>query len=357
MPSFVTRTVVRLLAERRGLQRVQLDDGTRAYALVDVVGPVAVGDRVVVNTTAVDLDLGSGGCHVVHWNLARDEWSRPGAGHIMKLRYTSLQTDTGAAEDDYRDVLAEVPDLAGLVVVACSLHSQLACAVAVVRHLEPAARVAYVMTDGASLPLVLSDLVAQLQDAGLVDVTISAGQAFGGDLEAVNLHSALALAATVADADVAVVAPGPGVVGTGTALGATAIDLAVVIDAAAALGAVPVVALRYSEADARERHQGVSDGTLVALGLAARSAELGVPVGRFGERVLADLVGRGLAGRHRVEVVEAPDVAALLAAHGLTVTTMGRSVADDPGFFVVAGAAGAVAARVLARSRTGGSVA
>ena len=33
---------------------------------------MAPGDRVVVNTTAVDLGLGTGGWHVVHWNLARD---------------------------------------------------------------------------------------------------------------------------------------------------------------------------------------------------------------------------------------------------------------------------------------------
>ena len=32
--------------------------------------------RVVLNTTAVELGLGTGGWHVVHWNLARDAWSR-----------------------------------------------------------------------------------------------------------------------------------------------------------------------------------------------------------------------------------------------------------------------------------------
>ena len=50
----------------------------RAYALTQLTGPVAVGDRVVVNTTAVELGLGTGGWHVVHWNLDRDAWSEPG---------------------------------------------------------------------------------------------------------------------------------------------------------------------------------------------------------------------------------------------------------------------------------------
>ncbi len=54
-----------------------LSDGSRAYVLTDQVGPVAVGDEVVLNTTAVDLGSGTGGWHVVHWNLARrDLWIR-----------------------------------------------------------------------------------------------------------------------------------------------------------------------------------------------------------------------------------------------------------------------------------------
>ena len=55
-----------------------------------------------MNTTAVELELGTGGWHVVHWNLARTEWAERGPGHILKLRYTSLQVDTGAAEDANR---------------------------------------------------------------------------------------------------------------------------------------------------------------------------------------------------------------------------------------------------------------
>src|SRR5215213_11168341 len=95
MPSYSTRVVTAITSERAGLQRVELENGRRAYVLTELIGPVAAGDRVVVNTTAVDLGLGTGGWDVVHWNLSRDEWSAPGAGHVMKLRYTSLQVDTG----------------------------------------------------------------------------------------------------------------------------------------------------------------------------------------------------------------------------------------------------------------------
>src|SRR3989304_10432791 len=98
MPSFRSGQVVRLLEERPGLQRVEVDLGDgpeRAYVLPQLTGLVAAGDRVVVNTTAVELGLGTGGWHVVHWNLTRDAWSGPGPGHIIKARDTRLPTDRG----------------------------------------------------------------------------------------------------------------------------------------------------------------------------------------------------------------------------------------------------------------------
>src|SRR5688500_20355858 len=98
MTSGRTGVVVEVLEQRAGLQAV-LVEGAKAYVLTALVGEVAVGDEVVVNTTAVELGLGTGGWHVVHWNLERDSWSQPGPGHIMKMRYTSLQADTGAAEE------------------------------------------------------------------------------------------------------------------------------------------------------------------------------------------------------------------------------------------------------------------
>ncbi|MGE0795882.1 MAG: DUF3866 family protein, partial [Acidimicrobiia bacterium] len=110
MPSYATGVVTAILAERDGLQRV-LVGSSRAYVLTQLIGTVAVGDRVVVNTTAVELGLGTGGWDVVHWNLERDTWRQPGPGHIMKLRYTSLQVDTGAAEELSAEVLAEADDL------------------------------------------------------------------------------------------------------------------------------------------------------------------------------------------------------------------------------------------------------
>jgi hypothetical protein len=286
---------------------------------------------VVLNTTAVDLELGTGGWHVVHWNLARDGWDGPGPGHIMKLRYTSLQADTGAAEEDHPDLPGT---LGGVPVVACSLHSQVVVVAAVVHHLRPDARVAYVMTDGAALPLALSDLVHALRERGVVAATVTAGHAFGGDLEAVAVPSALALARHVVGADVVVVGMGPGVVGTASPLGTTAVEVAGVVDAASAMGARVALCCRASGADPRPRHRGVSHHVRTILGLAAVRPEVPLPAALAGEVVGAT-------------VVDGPDPAAVLDGLGLTVTTMSRGPADDPPFFAAAASAGAWAAAAL----------
>ncbi len=315
MPSFRTATVTELLAERDGLQRVDTTGG-RAYVLTQLTPPVSVGDDVVLNTTAVELGLGTGGWHVVHWNLARGEWSSPGGGHIMKVRYTSLQADTGAAEEHHPDLGRS---LDGAPVVACTLHSQVAVVAAVARHLRPEARIAYVMTDGAALPSALSALVHDLRAAGVLDATVTAGHAFGGDHEAVSVPGALAVARHVAGADVIVAGMGPGVVGTGTALGTTAVEAAAVLDAAAALGGRPILCVRASDGDGRDRHRGTSHHATTVLDLVRSDVEAPGP-------------GPG-----------DPDAAAVLDRLGLRVTTMGRGPADDPAFFAHAAAAGRAA--------------
>jgi hypothetical protein len=350
MPSFRTGKVVKLLEERPGLQRVEVDLGDgpeRAYALPQLTGPVAIGDRVVVNTTAVELGLGTGGWHVVHWNLARDEWHERGPGHIIKGRYTSLQADVGSTEE-HLEALAEVETIDGMPVVAAALHSQVPAVAVAFRDRAPHARLAYVMTDGAGLPLALSDLVAELRARELIDTTITCGHAFGGDHEAVSVYSALAVARHAARADAAVVAMGPGIVGTNTRLGFSGMEVGTILDAAFALGGVPIACLRVSFADPRARHHGLSHHTSTALRLATRErVVVAAPVlSDPGEkaRLAADLAGSGIDRRHDVVAVEAPDVLALLARHGLEVQSMGRPAADDPALFQAAAAAGTLAA-------------
>jgi hypothetical protein len=344
--------VLRLLEERSGLQRVEVDLGQgaeRAYVLSQLTGTVAEGDRVVVNTTAVELGLGTGGWHVVHWNLERDAWSERGPGHIIKSRYTSLQADVGSSEE-HLESLAEVESVGGMPVVAAALHSQLPAVAIAAKETRPGTRVVYVMTDGAGLPLALSDLVDQLKGRGLIDATVTCGHAFGGDYEAVSIFSALAVARHVAHADVAVVAMGPGIVGTNTRLGFSGMEVGAILDAAVALGGVPIAALRVSFADARERHRGLSHHSATALRLACRERVI-VPVPVLPEaqavQLRADLDAAGIDRRHNVVEVDTPDVVALFARHGLEIESMGRRADEDPALFQAAAAAGVMAAQCI----------
>lgn len=333
MTAYATSTVTEVLQERTGLTRVRLADGSRAYAVTQLTGPVGLGDEVVVNTTAVDRGLGTGGWHVVHWNLSRAPFREEGPGHLMKLRYTSVQADTGAGEEHDPDL---PDDLGGAPVVVAGLHSQVPVVVAALHHRAPAARVAYVMTDGGALPLAMSDVVAQLRERDLLCGTVTAGHAFGGDVEALNVPSALALARHRLDAEVIVVGMGPGVAGTGSRLGFTGLEVAPALDAADWLGGRPVACLRCSDADGRARHRGVSHHSRTVLDAVRSVVDVAAPT----EIDPTDQ-------RHRWHLVEPGDVAGLLAEHDLPVRTMGRGIDDDPVFFRAAAAAGVVAAAFL----------
>jgi hypothetical protein len=349
VPSFKSGAIVRLLEERPGLQRVEVDLGNgaeRAYVLTQLTGRVDVGEQVVVNTTAVELGLGTGGWHVVHWNLDRREWSEPGPGHVIKGRYTSLQADVGSSEEHWPE-LADIDSIAGMPVVAAALHSQLPAIAAAFKAARPDGRLAYVMTDGAALPLALSDLVVQLKARELVDATITYGHAFGGDYEAVSVHSALAVADRIAHSDAAVVVMGPGVVGTATRLGFSGIEVGPILDAAAGLRGTPIACLRSSFADPRERHRGISHHSATALTIATRSSVL-VPLATVGgdeeARLRKDLEDSGIATRHEIVEVAPIGIVELLAAHDLRVVSMGRPASADPVLFEMAAAAGWCAA-------------
>jgi hypothetical protein len=334
VPRFVTAAVIEILEARPGLQKVRVEradgrSGDRAYVLTQVIGEVAPGDTVVLNTTAVELGLGTGGWHVVHWNLARTELDITGPGHVMKARYLSEQVDAGASEED------AVPSeaLAGLPVVACLLLSQAAVAMLAFKRERPEAHIAVIVTDQAALPVAFSDLLYALRHQGVVATIITSGQAFGGDQEAVNLASALGLA-HAAGVDAVFVTEGPGVVGTGSKYGFSGFEMAGVVDLVHKLGGTPYVAVRYSDADGRERHQGVSHHTNTVLAQ-CDDATVAVPLG---EPLIA-------TRRHICVSVDAGDVRALLASFPLPITTMGRSIDEDERFFLYAAAAGVAAAQ------------
>jgi len=215
--------------------------------------------------------------------------------------------------------------------------------------------VAYVMTDGAALPAPLSRLTARLREAGLLAAVVSTGQAFGGDLEAVTVFSGLLAARQITGADAVIVGDGPGNTGTGTTWGATDVASAASLNAAGVMRGRPIAALRISFADPRRRHRGVSHHSLTALSrVALAPAHVAVPAIEDDARrdaVWSALRHARLEERHHlVEVTGAPALD-LLQDRGIEPESMGRGVADDPIFFLAAGAAGVLAGRMAAGGR------
>ncbi len=325
--------VVRNFPGRQELE-VSLDGrSSGAINYPGLTGPCQPGDKVLLNTTARELELGTGGWHYVLAVSGRER-SLSTQGHIMKLRYTPLQGRVLSVEEEaspHHQIMAAADCLEGLPVAVGSLHSLLAPLAWGVRALKGGKRLAYLMSDGAALPIFFSQTVPVLKDMGLITRTITFGHAFGGDLEAVNIYSALLAAKHVVGADFALVTMGPGVVGTGTAWGTTALEQGIFLNAVHQLGGTPVVVPRLSEGDGRKRHAGLSHHTATVLSRIVRDP-IWLPLPLYFEPFLAP-EHEGLFARHRLRWEDTHDLFLGLADSGLPLSTMGRGVNADPLFF------------------------
>ena len=352
MPAFRAAKIIEITETRDDLIRlkVSLPNGeTDAVGFPQMLGPLAPGDRVVVNTTGLELGLGTGGVAFVLWNLDGEVPEPRLEGHIMKMRYTPWQTEVIAAESPeslHHEALAGIESIGGMPVVACTLHSQVAAIAAGIKAARPDAKVGYLMTDGACLPIAWSDLVVDLKAANLLDVTCTSGHAFGGDLESITIFSGLAALRVAGECDVVIAGMGPGVVGTGTTLGHTAIEQGHLLDASSALEGRPIACVRISYADARARHHGVSHHTLTALRLAThRRATVVLPdLGpEYNAAIQDQLRVAGIDTKHAVVTADGrPGIDALKTA-GIEPASMGRSLEKVEELFLAAAAAGRVA--------------
>jgi Protein of unknown function (DUF3866) len=335
----------------------------RALAYTALVGEPQVGDRVLLNASALLRGLGTGGLAFVVAapdRLPPDPVPGDGPkGHIVKARYTPQQQMFMAVDEQdsphhavmTSDLVAS-GDLDGMPVVVADLHSALPAVLAGIRTESPAARVAYLMTDGGALPVAFSRNVAGLKEAGWLTGTVTVGQAYGGDHEAVTLHSGLLAARHVLDADIAVVIQGPGNVGTGTTWGYTGVAAGEALNAAWTLHGRGVAALRVSEADPRERHRGISHHSHTAYGrICLVPADLVAvePTSPFEELVLRqaqDLVAEA-SGAATVVRVDGDGLDAALRTSPVPLSTMGRGPDLDRAAFLYSAAAGRHAARLL----------
>ena len=238
----------------------------------------------------------------------------------MVLPYTPLQHARAHMEEARESATA----LEGMPVVCCSLHSQVA---PVCAGIGEGVRVAYVQLPGGALPVSFSDTVRVLRERGLVSATVAAEACFDADVQCVSVASAL-LWCAAKGFDVVVCGIGPGVVGTGSSFGHGGLAAASAAHAARALGGEPVLAVRASEGDPRERHRGVSHHVSDILRL---SGDVLVPW------------PRGFAAPEGLDVQEVDVDGWEAACAELPLAHMGRGPGEVPLGFAAAVAAGRAA--------------
>lgn len=350
-------TIIKELFAREGIQGflVETEAGEeKCIAYSELTGDIKPGDEVLLNTTAVSLHLGSGGYHYIISSLNSAGKDMTPGGHIMKMRYTPLQIKTLSVEEEdspYHREMMEADSLENIPVLVATLHSMLAPLCLYLK--QQGFRLAYVMTDGAALPIVFSQTAAYLKQHGIIAGTVTIGHAFGGDLEAVNIYSGLLAARKVLQADIIIVSMGPGIVGTGTRWGFTGIEQGQILNAVHSLGGIPVAVPRVSFADLRPRHRGISHHTLTVLERVCLVPAV-VPLPDLPEDkmdyILNQLQVHNLFDKHKICLQDNPEILDILYNSGLKHSTMGRGIEQEQEFFLTLGAA-ARAAEKIARGQ------
>jgi hypothetical protein len=350
-------TIKKILLSRKGIQKGEIEVAGKTAKVInytELTGFLKEGDEVIVNTTAIELGLGSGGYHFVVLNFSNLESSLEGTGHIIKMRYTPYQLKVLSIEEQtssYHEKMKGSESLRKMPVIICSLHSMIPCAAGAVKELTNYnAKIAYVMTDGGALPCVFSDLVHLLKKNGFIDVTITAGHAFGGDFEAINIYSGLLAAKNVLNCDIAIVGMGPGITGSGTKYGFSGIEQGEIINSVAILGGIPIAVPRISFGDPRKRHYGVSHHTLTILReIALKKAIVALhkyEQGRL-DYVLNELQKKEIDKKHRIIVKDGSIGVDAVVSRNIKLSTMNRGIDEEYDFFCTSGAAGAIAVDFL----------
>ncbi|MEG1310883.1 MAG: DUF3866 family protein [Romboutsia sp.] len=317
----------------------------KAYNYSKMTGEINIGDEVILNTTAVELSLGTGGYHFVIANLNSLESNLTEGGHIMKLRYTPFQVKVDSVEEQespYHEKIENFLSLDNMPIVVGTLHSMLTPFVASYKKNNPNKKLVYIMTDGAALPIYLSKNVSVLKEKGLIDNTITIGNAFGADYDCINIYTALITAKEVLNADVVFVSMGPGIAGTGTKYGFTGIEQGPLLDAVKKLGGFGVAIPRISFADMRDRHRGISHHSLTVFKDIV-NVKINIPITIYNEDNLniikEQILNNGLEDKHNIVYIKNDNTQNDLDYFGLKVRSMGRNYEQDKQFFEAASTA------------------
>lgn len=345
-----------IISSDNHLNWIEVDIGGaifKAVNYIDITGKVNIGDSLVLNTTAVDLSLGTGGYHFVIYNHSNPSKDLKGKGHIMKLRYTPYQLKCLTAEEEvspHHELFKEFESLDNHPFIVATLHSMLAPISAMIKYINKDIKINYIMTDGGALPINFSKTVKELKEKQIIDKTITTGHAFGGDLECTNIYTGLIAAKEVLKGDITIISMGPGIVGTGTKYGFSGIEQGDNINAINNLGGKAIAVPRISFNDSRDRHKGISHHTLTVLSqISNTSCNLVLPILETEKNDYIDkqIKEFNIQNKHEIVFKNGENILKALEYFNISTTTMGRGVKEDLEYFLTLGAVGIYAAKIL----------
>lgn len=324
-------------------------DGKKSKAVnyKSLTGDIDKGDDVVLNTTAVDLNLGTGGQHfVIHNKKNTNRDIKKDSGHIMKMRYTPMQLSCMATEEQdspHHDEINSFTSLDGKVFIVGTLHSMLAPIAATIKYSRPDLKINYIMTDSGALPINFSKTVKNLKNKKVIDNTITIGHSFGGDFECINVYTGIITAKEVLDSDITIITMGPGIVGSGTKYGFSGIEQGYIVDAINTLGGKSIVVPRISFRDTRNRHEGMSHHSITVLDEIIKSKtniilpELETERAEF---IKNQIKNTDIEEKHNITYEDGSCIKDALDHYNMKITTMGRGYEEDKEFFITLGAVG-----------------
>ncbi|MDO5707765.1 MAG: DUF3866 family protein [Andreesenia angusta] len=320
--------------------RVKIDGKSyNAVNYIDLIGRVDINDQVVLNTTAVELALGTGGEHFVMANITAKNRELNSNDHIMKLKYTPVQTQVlsvEAQESEYHDEIKNFKSLDNSIFIIGTLHSNLMPIASYIKKNRPETRINYIMTDGGALISSFSKNIKELKEKNIIDNVITAGNATGGDYEAINIYTAIIFSKEVLKSDISIIAMGPGIVGTGTQYGFSGVEQGYISDGVISLGGRSILVPRISFSDKRKRHNGLSHHSIsIFRDLATKSADIVFPIlnSSQDEYIKNQIEENGISKRHNIVFEKADDLRDTIGYYNINPRTMGRGYEDDRAFF------------------------
>ena len=337
----ITTVVSKIIYENDEIQILETSTGAGAAILyLSFSRHAQVGDQVVVNHTAQALNLGTGGYDIVKHVLGHDSFDKAGAGHIMKARYTPNQLSVMSVESQespFHQLFAHDFTLNGKPILIAELHSMIPVIFQILKNKIDEFVFTVIIDDAAALPLALSKHMRILKENKQFH-SITIGQAFGGEFEAVNLQTALQFAVNHLKSDYILVSMGPGVVGTGTRYGFSGMMQANWANTIGSLKGVPVWVPRISFADRRDRHNGLSHHTLTPLSQFTHvKSVLPLPTITSDDLSLLEKQIQPLLFEDKVEIhwIDPNDkwLNHVIDDYPIAIKTMGRSYKEDPFFF------------------------